>query len=196
MILENMQDQLVDNAKLDFVAANEALVGIIAVIESNYLATGRVRLENVSEKDTVASIIRLCELLALGGRDFRPLREQINLLGELDFHRLFAIGKLVLVTVKRAIAGNREVHEKAPPEIFTFVLKELEELFSGGNRNVKTIMIDGGFQCNKPAFLISLLREIQDLSKGLMRLCKSHFVGGRKGSRERALVAKRAAKVR
>ena len=84
--------------------------------------TGRVHLENVSEKDTVASIVPLCKLLALGGRDFRPLREQINLLGDLDFHRLFAIGELVLGTIKRAIAGNRDVHEKAPPEIFTFVL--------------------------------------------------------------------------
>ena len=35
MILEDMQDQLVDNAKLDFVAANEALVGIVLAIKSN-----------------------------------------------------------------------------------------------------------------------------------------------------------------
>ena len=65
MILEDVQDQLVGNAKLDLVAANEALVGIIVAIESNYLATGRVRLESVSEKDIVVSIVPLCELLAL-----------------------------------------------------------------------------------------------------------------------------------
>ena len=165
MILEDMQDQLVDNAKLDFVAANEALVDIVVAVESNYLAIGRVRLEDVSEKDTVTSIVPLCELLALGGRDFCPLREQINLLGDLNLHCLLAIGELVLGTVKQAIAGDREVHEKAPPEVFTFVLEELEELFSNGGRNVKTNMIACGFRCNKPVFLIGLLREIPELIK-------------------------------
>ena len=100
MVLEDMQDQLVDNAKLDFVAANEALVGIIVAVESNYLATGRVHLKSVSEKNTVASIVQLCKLLALGRRDSRPLREQINLLDDLKLHRLLAIGKLVLGTIE------------------------------------------------------------------------------------------------
>ena len=80
--------------KLDFVVANKALV------ESNDLAIGRVRLEDVSEKDTVAPIVPLCELLALGGRDSRPLREQIDLLGDLKLHGLLTIGKLVLGTVE------------------------------------------------------------------------------------------------
>jgi hypothetical protein len=100
MVLEDMQDQLVDNAKLDFVAANKALVGIIVAVKSNYLATGRVCLESVSEKDTVTSVVPLCKLLALGGRDSRPLHEQINLLSDLELHRLLAIGKLVLGTVE------------------------------------------------------------------------------------------------
>ena len=100
MILEDMQDQLVDDAKLDFVAANEALVGIVVAVESNYLAIGRVCIEDVSEKDTVASIVLLCKLLVLGGRDSRPLREQIDLLGDLELHGLLAIGKLVLGTVE------------------------------------------------------------------------------------------------
>ena len=113
MILEDVQDQLVDNAKLDLVAANEALVCVIVAIESNYLATGRVRLESVSEKDIVVPIVPLCELLALGGGDFCPLREQINLLRDGDFHRLFAIGELVLGTIKRAITSDRNVHKKA-----------------------------------------------------------------------------------
>ncbi len=144
MILEDVQDQLVDNAKLDLVAANKALVGIIVAIESNYLAAGRVRLESVSEKDIVVSIVPLCELLTLGGGDFRPLREQINLLHG-DFHRLFAIGELVLGTVKRAITSDRNVHKKAPPEIFTLVLEELEELISGGDGNIEMNVIARGF---------------------------------------------------
>jgi len=85
----------------------------------------------VSENDIVVSIAPLCELLALGGGDFRPLREQINLLHDGDFHRLFAIGELVFGTIKRAIASD------APPEIFTLVLEELEELVSGGKETSK-----------------------------------------------------------
>ena len=92
------------------------------------------------------------------------------------------------------------MHEKAPPEVFALVLEELEELFVGGNGNVKANMIAGSFQCDKPAFLIGLLREIpkliertDDTVEGLRR---SHCSGGQVGSRGRALMAKRAAKVR
>jgi hypothetical protein len=98
MILEDMQEQLVDNAKLDLLATNEALalVGSIITIESNDLATGGVRLESVHEEDIVISVEPLCKLLAHGRGDFRPLREQINLLCDGDFHGLLAIGELVL----------------------------------------------------------------------------------------------------
>ena len=181
MILEDVQDQLVDNARLDLVAANKALVGIIVAIKSNYLATGRVRLESISEKDIVISIVPLCELMALGGGDFRPLHEQVNLLHDGDFHCLFAIGD-VLGTVKQAIASNRNVHKKAPPEIFILVLEELEELVSGGNRNIEINVIARGFQRDKPAFLISLLREVPVLIKRtddtVVCRCRSHFSGG------------------
>jgi hypothetical protein len=198
MILEDVQDQLVDNAKLDLVAANKALVGIIVAIESNYLAAGRVRLESVSEKDIVVSIVPLCELLTLGGGDFRPLREQINLLHG-DFHRLFAIGELVLGTVKRAITSDRNVHKKAPPEIFTLVLEELEELISGGDGNIEMNVIARGFWRDEPAFLISLLREVPVLIERtddtVVCRCRSHFSGGWVGSRGRALVVKRATKI-
>jgi hypothetical protein len=200
MILEDMQDQLVDNAKLDFVAANKALVGIVVAVESYYLAIGRVRLEDVSEKDIVASIVPLCKLLALGGRDLRPLREQINLLGDIEFHCFLAVGKLVLGTIKGAIADDRDVHKKAPPKVFTFVLEELKELFGGGDGNIKANMIAGGFRYYKPVLLIGLLREIPELVERtddtVERLRRSHFSSWRVGSWGRALLAKRAVKVR
>ncbi len=168
--------------QLDLVAANKALVGIIVAIESNYLVTGRVRLESVSEKDIAVPIVPLCELLALGGGDFRPLREQINLLRDGDFHRLFAIGELVLGTVKRAITSDRNVQKKAPPEIFTRVLEELEELISGGDGNIETNVIARGFRRDEPAFLISLLREVPVLIERtddtVVCRCRRHFSGG------------------
>ena len=50
-----------------------------------------------------------------------------------------------------------------------------------------------------PAFLISLLREVPVLIERtddtVVCRCRSHFSGGRVGSRGRALVAKRATKV-
>ena len=44
----------------------------------------RVRLEYVSQQDAVISVVPLRKLLALGSRDFRPVCQEINLLGELD----------------------------------------------------------------------------------------------------------------
>ena len=87
-----------------------------------------------------------------------------------------------------------------PPEVFTLVLEELEELFGGGDGNVKANMNTGSFRCDKPAFLISLLREIPELIERtddtVEGLRRSHFSGGQVGSRGRASMAKRAAKVR
>jgi hypothetical protein len=92
------------------------------------------------------------------------------------------------------------VHEKAPPVVFTLVLDKLEELFGGGNGNVKANMIAGGFRCNKPEFLIGLLREIPELIERtddtVEGLCRSHCSSGQVRSRGHASMAKRAAKVR
>ena len=112
------------------------------------------------------------KLLALGSKDFHLLHEEINPLGNRDLHSLFAIGEPVLGSIKR--------HEEAPPETFTLVLEELEELFCGGNGHVKTNVITGGFGSNEPAFLIGLLGEILELVKGtddaVERRRWSHFV--------------------
>ena len=58
------------------------------------------------------------------------------------------------------------MHEKAPPEVFTLVLEELKELVGGGDGDVKANMIASSFRCDKPGFLISLLREIPELCVG------------------------------
>ncbi len=166
MILQDVQNQLVDDMKLNFVAADKSLVGVVIAIESNNLAIRGVHLENVRQHDAVVSVIPLRKLLALGGRNFRPVCQEINLLGGLDLHGLLADGKLVLGAVERAVSGDKNGHEEPPSEVFTLVLEELGELISGGDGYVKTNMITGGFGSNEPAFLIGLLGEIPELFKG------------------------------
>jgi hypothetical protein len=160
MILQDMQDQLVDDAKLNLVLADEPLVVVIVVIKSNHLSFCGVLFESIGQQDAVGAAVPLCKLLALDSRDFCSLREEINPLGNCNLHSLLTIGKPVLGTIKQAVSGSRNRHEKAPPEVFTLVLEELKELFSRGDRHVETNVIADGFGSNEPAFLIGFLGKI------------------------------------
>ena len=134
MILQDEQNQLVDDVKLNFVPAdNESLVGVVIAVKSNHLAICRVRLENIRQQGAVISVVPLHKLLALGGRDFRPVCQEINLLGELDLHGFLTVGKLVLGAVEQADSNDSNGHEEAPSEVFTLVLEERGELISGGD---------------------------------------------------------------
>ena len=48
---------LVDDTKLNFVAADKSLVGVVVAIESNHLAIHGVCLKNVRQHDAVVSVI-------------------------------------------------------------------------------------------------------------------------------------------
>jgi hypothetical protein len=180
MILQDMQDQLVDDAKLNLVSADEHFVVVFVAIKSNHLAFGGVLFEGIGQQDAVGTVVPLRKLLALDSRDLGPMREEINPVGNHDLHSLLTIGKLVLGTIKRAVPDDGNRHEKAPPEVLTLVLEELEELFGGGNRHVETNVITGGFGSDEPAFLIRLLGKIPELVKGtdntVIRRRRSHFV--------------------
>ena len=180
MILQDMQDQLVDDAGLNLVSADKPFVVFFVAIKSNHLAFCGVLFESIGQQDAVGAAVPLRELLALGSRDFCPLHEEINPLGYRDLHSLLAIGKPVLGSIEQAVSGGRNNREEAPPEIFTLVLEELEEVFGGGYRHIKTNVIASGFESNEPAFLIGLLGEIPELVKrtdnAVKRLCWSHFV--------------------
>ena len=105
-----MQDQLVDDAKPNLVVADELLVVVFVAIKSNHLALCGVLFESIGQQDSVGDVVPLRELLALGSRDFRPLREEINPLGNRDLHSLLAIGELVLGSINRAISSGRNRH--------------------------------------------------------------------------------------
>ena len=172
MILKDMQDQLVNDAKLNLVLADKPLVVVLVAIKSNHLAFGGVLFEGIGQQDAVGAIVPLRELLALDSRDLCPMREEINPLGNCNLHSLLTIGKLVLGTIERAVSCSRNRHEKAPPKVFTLVLEELKELFGGGDRHVETNVIAGGFGSYEPAFLIGLLGEIPELVEGLIMQLK------------------------
>ena len=95
-----MQDQLVDDVKLNLVAAYEPLVVVFVAIKSDHLTFCGVLFKSISQQDAVGAIAPLRELLALGSRDFRPLREEINPLGNRDLHSLLAIGRFVLGSIE------------------------------------------------------------------------------------------------
>ena len=117
-----MQDQLVDNAKLNLVAAYELIVVVFVAIKSDHLAFCGVLFKSIGQQDAVGAVVPLRKLLALGSRDFRPLREEINPLGNRDLHSLLVIGELVLGSIEQAVSNGKNRHEEAPPEIFTRVL--------------------------------------------------------------------------
>ncbi len=54
--------------------------------------------------DGVIPVVPLHKLLALGGRHLRPLREEMVLVAEVDFHRILVVGKLGHGAVECAIA--------------------------------------------------------------------------------------------
>ena len=117
-----MQDQLVDNAKLNLVVAYELIVAVFVAIKSDHLAFCGVLFKSIGQQDAVGAVVPLRKLLALGSRDFRPLREEINPLGNRDLHSLLVIGELVLGSIEQAVSNGKNRHEEAPPEIFTRVL--------------------------------------------------------------------------
>ena len=49
MILQDMQDQLVDDAKLNLVSADKPLVVFFVAIKSNHLAFGGVLFEDIGQ---------------------------------------------------------------------------------------------------------------------------------------------------
>ena len=55
MILQDVQNQLVDDAKLNFVAADESLVGVVIAIESNHLAICGVCI--TTQGETITSVM-------------------------------------------------------------------------------------------------------------------------------------------
>ena len=65
MILQDMQDQLVDDAKLNLVLADEPLVVVIVVIKSNHLSFCGVLFESIGQQDAVGAAVPLRKLLAL-----------------------------------------------------------------------------------------------------------------------------------
>ncbi len=182
MILQDMQDQLVDDAKLNLVSADEHFVVVFVAIKSNHLAFGGVLFEGIGQQDAVGTVVPLRKLLALDSRDLGPMREEINPVGNCHLRSLLTIGELVLGTIEQAVSGDRNRHEKAPPEVFTLVLEELKELFGGGDRHVETNVIAGSFGSYEPVFLIRLLGEIPKLVEGtdnaVKRRHQSHFVIG------------------
>ena len=161
-------------------SADEPLVVVFVAIKSNHLAFGGVLFEGIGQQDAVGVVVPLRKLLAHDSRDLYPLCNEVNPLGNHNLHSLLTIGKLVLDTIKQAVSGSRNRHEKAPPEVFTLVLEELEELFGSGNRHVGTNVIAGGFGSNEPAFLIGFLGEIPELvertDNAFKRCRRSHFV--------------------
>ena len=132
MILQDMQDKLVDDAKLNLALADKPLVVVFVAIKSNHLVFCGILFERIGQQDAVGTIVPLHKLLALGSWDFCPLHEEINPLGNCDLHSLLAIGEPVLGSIQQAVSVGRNRHEEAPLEIFTLVLEELEGLYGGG----------------------------------------------------------------
>jgi hypothetical protein len=158
-------------------------------VSSRYLPSAEVMSDKkIDSRDTRQRFrLRTVSLLKSSDSKISISTRSLSLGGDGNLHRLLAIGELVLRVVKRSIAGNRNMHEKAPPEIFALVLEELEELIRGGDGNVESNVIARGFGSDEPAFLIGLLGEIPELVERtddavVGRCGRSHVVGGRGGA--------------
>ena len=84
-----MQDQLVDDAKLNLVMAYEPHVVVFVAIKSDHLAFRGVLFESIGQQDAVGAVVPL--------HDFCPLHEEINSLVIMTFIVSLPLASLSLV---------------------------------------------------------------------------------------------------
>ena len=155
VVLEEVHDQLIDDAQLELVATDESNVPICIAIKADYLLQ-EVILKRCVEMHCVVAVKPLCELLACFHRDQGPFGEEVMVLGEVDLHHLFAIGKSVCCTFEESITFNRHAHEQTPAIKLAFVLDQFNEGVGGCNRDVKPLVVLVGLGGGNPARLIGL----------------------------------------
>jgi hypothetical protein len=165
MVLEDVENQLVDDAQLDFETTDKSDIASCIAIKADYLSREVMRKGCVKTHGVVA-IEPLRELLARLHWDRCPFGEEVMASEEIDPHHLFAVGEGVRRTIEVSIAVDGYAHKWTPAIELALVLYKFDEGVGGRDGDVEPFVVLVCFGGCDPSSLIGLKGEIPRLIEG------------------------------